>query len=226
MARRAGGADDGPSLRIATANLLMVHPSPEVTRAELETFDADVLLLQEYSLRWESELTAAGFFVEYPHHVSVVREDSFGVAILSRVPLGEAEIVDVEGLPMGRARLDLLGREIEVWSVHTLPPRTLEYTEVWQAQMEVAATTNVPVLLMGDFNAAPHNPTLQALALDSAHVECGMGGETTFPNGVFPVPELRMDHAPMHGELGCVALRHGVGEGSDHRPVVLDLGWR
>jgi len=53
-----------------------------------------------------------------------------------------------------------------------------------------------------------------------------MAGATTFPNGLFPLPPLRLDHALMTEDLGCVDLAHGTGEGSDHRPVVLDLAWR
>ena len=221
----------GPAdVRVATANLLMVHPEPGPLADELERLDADVLLLQEYSSRWERALTDAGFFEAYPHHVEIVRDDSFGIALLSRLPLDEAEIVELQGLPMARAVVQVDGQDLEIWSVHTLPPRTLDYLPVWKAQMdelaELTATRTRPMLMMGDFNASPRFPRLRAIELDQAHVLCGEEDATTWPNGLFPVPEVRLDHALISDELGCVAIEHGDAQGSDHRPFAVDLAWR
>ena len=56
-----------------------------------------------------------------------------------------------------------------------------------------------------------------------AHDALGRGLATTWPNGLFPVPPLRLDHVLASADVVPVAVREGIGAGSDHRPVVVDV---
>ena len=220
----------GPTLRIFSGNLLMVHPDPAAIVAEIQAADADVLLLQEYSPRWQEALTAAGVLAAYPEGVSVVREDSFGTAIFSRQPLRSAELLDVEGLPMSRVEIDLGERPTTLLNVHTLPPRTYRYTDIFRDQMRWLAAASAartgPLAMIGDFNATRHSADYQRLlatGLRSAHDDRGRSLATTFPNGLFPLPPIRLDHALLSPELTCRSITEGQGEGSDHRPLLIAL---
>jgi endonuclease/exonuclease/phosphatase (EEP) superfamily protein YafD len=47
-------------------------------------------------------------------------------------------------------------------------------------------------------------------------------------NGPFRyiVPGIRIDHVYLNRQLGATSCETGVGRGSDHRPVVVDVGFR
>lgn len=221
----------GEPLRLVTANLLMVHPDPTALAAELAAADADVLVLQEYSSRWEAAL--ASLRATYPYGVDRVRDDSFGTAIFARVPL-EAEVFDLAGLPQTRARLRLGDRDIELWNIHTLPPRTPEYLAPYlealdsvAAFMERAAAGGESFVVTGDLNATPTSrfagrvrgwPWAPGPAADAWEL-VGGGFGFTWPNGVFPLPAARMDHVYLSHDLTIGTIEVGRGAGSDHRPL-------
>ncbi len=199
---------------------------------EIRRAGADIVLLQEYSARWHAELGESGVLAPYPHRVSRVRNDSFGTAIYSKLPFVAAEIVDLEGQPMSTARVAFARREVDILNVHTLPPRLSAYLPTWRAQTawlrERARRAEDPLIMVGDFNATQHSRAyaelLQAGLVDS-HREVGRGYATTFPNGLAPVPPIRIDHVFHTSQLKCVSLSEGVGAGSDHRPLSVRLTW-
>ncbi len=222
----------GPSLALFSANLLANNEQGEAMAEEIRASDADVVLLQEYSTRWHRALRASGVLDPYPHQVSRVRDDSFGTAIYSKFPFVDAGIIDLEGLPMSTARVTFVGRVVDIVNVHTLPPRVSAYLPAWRAQTawlrERAQAAKDPLILLGDFNATQHSLAyaglLQAGLVDS-HREVGRGDATTFPNGLAPVPPIRIDHVFHTRELTCISLSEGVGAGSDHRPLTARLTW-
>ncbi len=222
--------EERATIRLVGANLLMVNPDTDGIAREILAADPDVILVQEYSPRWATSFERHGILAAYPHAVGVVREDSFGIAILSRLPLERAELVDVAGLPVARATVVVGEQRLRLIGVHTLPPRLPEYTATWREQMAWLRTAALaeprPLAVIGDLNATQHSRRYQRLThagLVSAHRRCGRGWATTFPNGVFPVPPIRLDHALVSPELVCVAIREGEGAGSDHRPLIVDL---
>ena len=98
----------------SSANLLMVHPDPPVLAAEILAADADILAFQEYSPRWEAEFGLDGLMERYPHRVDIVRSDSFGTAIWSRVPLLTASLFELTGLPQSRATVQIGAGAVEI----------------------------------------------------------------------------------------------------------------
>ncbi len=219
------------SVRIFSANLLMINPDPSGIISELNASDPDVLLFQEYSPRWEAALQDADIPARYPHFVGIARPDSFGTAIYSKRPLDDARVIDVEGLPMTQATLRA-DTPLSLINVHTLPPRTAEYTKVFRTQMRAlerfAKEHKNPLAMIGDFNVTQHAASYQSLrevGARAAHRERGRGYAVTFPNGIFPLPPVRLDHALMFGAVRCAAIEEGMGANSDHRPLLVELAW-
>ena len=221
---------DGTTLRIFSSNLLMVHPNPYELAAEVLESQADILLLQEYSPRWQETLREMTAFDHYPHRVGVAREDSFGTIIFSKLPLESPRVWDVAGLPMTRARIQVGIHSIELVNVHTLPPRLADYIPTWRAQMDMlikhVKQSPIPIALIGDFNATQHSEPYRRLisaGLYDAHRDRGRGYASTFPNGLFPLPPIRIDHALLSNPIRCLNIQEGLGNGSDHRPLIIDL---
>lgn len=220
------------ALRLGTSNVLMVHPDPDALITELVAEDPDVLLLQEINPRWAERLRASEALRPWPHRIFEPQEGSFGVAVLSKPPI-QVAIEALGGVPMARVELWLEGRPLWLYGIHTLPPRDAALTTRWHEQMaqltRVVQRRSAPVVLAGDLNATRHHPSLRRLlaaGLMDAHAEVGRASASTWPNGIFPVPPLRLDHVLISDELEVHRVWEGAGWGSDHRPVFAELGWR
>jgi endonuclease/exonuclease/phosphatase (EEP) superfamily protein YafD len=219
------------TVRVATANLYAYNARmPELAR-ELRGLDAEVLALEELTPEWMAVLEREGVFERYPHRVAVPREDCFGIALFAHAPIVEHEVIDFSGVPLIRATVVLDGREVDVYAIHTLPPRTSAYASVWSEQMEAlaarVAAADRPVILAGDLNASPYGRTYRALlaetGLRGAHEVMGRGLATTWPNGAMRIPPMRLDHVLVSREIAIAGVREGTGAGSDHRPVIAEL---
>jgi endonuclease/exonuclease/phosphatase family metal-dependent hydrolase len=143
--------------------------------------------------------------------------------VFSRIP-ADIAAVDLLGVPMGVVTLEV-GRPIELLAVHTLPPRTAELAQEWQAQMRLLADWPCDILA-GDLNATRHHPSyrrLLAAGLRDAHAEVGRASASTWPMRAFPLPPMRLDHVLVGDGIGVAAVWELPANGSDHAPVVADL---
>lgn len=225
-------------LRVFSANIHVSNPRPEEIIAEIARAEADILVLQEVSPRWWSELRAAGLLERFPYHSKVLRGGAFGSAILSRWPLEEVDVVGDERSPMIRCTVllggdaDVLGGapRLRLYNVHPLPPSSTDYMTAWNRQHEqladMLAEEAGPVLAIGDFNATQHSYWLARHTrgrMRSAHEDRGRPLAVSWPNGQRLLPPIRIDHALLSPEIGCLDVREGEGFGSDHKPLVVDL---
>lgn len=227
-----------PLLRVLDANLLAPRPS-EALADEILAADADVLALQEVSDEWLRLLDARGASERYPFRVAEphpTSEDYFGIAILSRRPLEDARIERLAGIdfvPFARADVIVDGHTVRVYSIHTGPPASADWAAVYTTQIDWLVSrlrTDVAsaevLVAAGDFNASPYtfaHRRLRALGLTEAHEAAGRGLVTTWPNGVFHLPSMRLDHAYVHG-AAVRSVRELPAHSSDHSPIVVDLG--
>lgn len=225
----------GPALSVISANLLGGNGTPEALAEEIFAADADLVLLQELSSEWEAALDGRGLFEGWPEGWRVVREDNFGNAILSRLPLDTTGEMDLVGFPQTRATVTWEGREIQILNVHTLPPRTPSYAVVHREALGVLvawvherAARGESFILAGDFNAAPFGrffTEIDDLTHDAWEL-AGQGFGFTWPNGKVPLPAARLDHVIVSRDLTVTSIAVGTGAGSDHRPLRVGVARR
>jgi endonuclease/exonuclease/phosphatase (EEP) superfamily protein YafD len=232
---RSPPATLGRPLRVVSANLLVVNETPAVLAAELERFDADVYFLQELSSEWDEEFERLGFWRRYPFNQRYTGEDAFGSAIASRLPVRDLQVFWSSELPQMRGVLRLGDRDVELINIHLLPPRTQDYTRYYHMGVESLLETVRRLgprsfIIAGDFNSTPDSDfaTRMRDLADDAWETGGrrFGSGFTWPNGLFPVPPIRLDHVFVSRDLGVVTTGVGAGAGSDHRPVVADVARR
>lgn len=229
---------DAPRLRVCSANLLAPQPSPTFAR-ELHAMHVDVLIAEELSNEWMALLEREGLHSQYPHRFlepHVVTEDYFGLGIYSRYPILSQERIEfgAQRFPLMRVDLNVQGRTVRVYAVHTMPPMDGELLAFQERQNNVllshllndASDPAIDVVLAGgDFNASPTSHQYQRFldaGLIAAHEATGQGFSMTWPNGTRAIPPMRLDHFFLSRGTP-ISVRKGIGQGSDHAPIVLDL---
>jgi endonuclease/exonuclease/phosphatase (EEP) superfamily protein YafD len=73
---------DKSNLSICLLNVNSSTGDPQKVLAYLQTVESDIIIIQEYSSRWTQPLEALK--VRYPYQIEDIREDNFGMALLSK----------------------------------------------------------------------------------------------------------------------------------------------
>lgn len=227
------GAPAATRFRFVAANVLYCNDQPGELFRELLRTRADVMVVSEHSQLWEDILGSPEARSAWPHRIVHTQEDAFGIALYSRWPLEGAELVDVLGVPIVRATVRIGERPVRFYGAHPLPPRKPDYHARWERQLarvqSILARERGAVVVGADLNASPHNAWYARLTsgrFRGAHEDRGRGLATTWPNGLFPLPPVRLDHVLVSPEIHVLDVREGVGAGSDHQPVIADLAIR
>ncbi|MEV5078250.1 endonuclease/exonuclease/phosphatase family protein [Streptomyces sp. NPDC056159] len=261
MAAPATAADAGTAgsrapavpLRVATYNIHAGAGEGEVfdldrTARAIRDLQADVVGLQAVDLHWGARSDFADearalaeklgmrvFFAPiYDMDPATPGADRrrFGVAVLSRHPVLEAENHEITRLStqtpdpvpapapgFAEVTLNVRGSHVHVYDTH------LDYRadpSVRRAQvadmLDVLAADRGPKILVGDFNTEANAPELAPLWQRLRDADPGGGG--TYPA---VRPEKRIDFVTVSPDITVTGAREIATEASDHRPVVADL---
>ncbi len=226
----ADGNDDG-RLRLFSANVLFTNTDLGGIANEVHDTDPDVVILQEVSPPTLTGLSQAGTLDRFPYRSLTARPDPLGTAILSRFPLDDVEACVIAGMPMARATVVVGDHRVRLYNVHTRAPFGPRGFTLWKDQLtalaDVVGEETGPLILAGDFNAASgHRPfrALLAAGMRDAHMSRRRWWATTWPSDMRLAPPFaRIDHVLVSPHVRVVDVFEGVGQGSDHRPVVVDL---
>jgi len=218
--------------RLFSTNVMAWQITTDGIVSEILREDADVVAVQELSPIWAEAFDGPEFRRAYPHRITEVRADASGSGIYSRTPFTHSDILTTPSMPIARAtiRVGPSSTPVRLYSVHVLPPSHHAWVDEWskglQAIEEAALRESLPVILAGDFNATQHSSWYSRFQSDgfrACHDLRGRSLATTWPNGVLPVPPIRIDHVFLSPSLKCTHVREGIGVGSDHRPVIVEL---
>ena len=229
--RRRPSTTPAAALRVFSANLRFGNPDGRPIAREAMASGAEVIALQELTEVHLEALRAEGVLDAYPHAVVDARSGAFGSAILSKLPLADARVDDLGGLPMSRATVTVAGRPVDMLNVHTLSPVSGGNFDVRDRQLDALADLaggpeSRAVVMVGDFNANRWHPAFRRLldsGLGDAHEQVGRGLARTWPNGRRLPSFALLDHVLVSPPIIAISVREGTGRGSDHRPVVADL---
>ncbi|MEE8306309.1 MAG: endonuclease/exonuclease/phosphatase family protein [Gammaproteobacteria bacterium] len=194
---------------------------------QLAAEQATVVVLQEYTFRWASDL--ARLRDQYPHHVEFPRDDNFGLALYSRWPLVSAEAISLGGSTAAIvADLESPNGPLRIITVHLRPPLSEDWaaqqTRQFDALTEFAIQADIPLAVAGDFNATPWSPNFKRW-IDTARLQNGIqsgGPAYTWPTGL-PIFRIPIDACVVNNGLRVIAQRRGSPLGSDHYPLVTTL---
>ncbi|MGB5104220.1 MAG: endonuclease/exonuclease/phosphatase family protein [Steroidobacteraceae bacterium] len=217
----------GPSLTVVTANVRYRNEDRGRFVDWLNEHPADLVVVQEVTAAWAEELAQ---LESYPHRTVLVREDPYGIAVLSRGPLESAEPADFagDGLPSLVGRLEVGGQRLMFVGLHThwpvLPGLARARDESLREVARVVRGQDRPAIVLGDLNLTPYSPAFAGFE-DAAGVRDVMDGRRWRPTwraGFWPLA-LRIDHVLASAGICVERAEVGPAIGSDHRPVIARL---
>ncbi|GGM98120.1 endonuclease [Lentzea pudingi] len=217
----------GQQVRLMTANLLVGIADAQFVVQEVRKRNIDVLALQELTPDMVSDLDRAGLRQVLPNRVFLDEPGGSGSGLASRFPLSQRNLTPPGSLQQAGALVDLPGKDIEVVSVHPLPPVVTDGPEAWQrelAGLPAPDSTGAIRVLAGDFNATLDHVGMTRL-LNKGYVDAadqvGKGLIHTWPSdsGFWP-PPVTIDHVLVDSKILVDTVDVFDVPGSDHRAVV------
>lgn len=208
----------------------------------VQTLDADIVLLQEFTLP-AAERFAPALAERYPYHdLRPVGVSVYGKGAFSRFPTTEnTYTIDGSRVLIQRLLLDIDGVPLVLYNIHPSVPRVgLPYDASQRSDdiariMALAEKESLPVIIAGDFNMTDQSDDYRKMHARYTDVfrESGFGLGLTFPDfGGFSMPILphlpqivRLDYVfttPAHFQSLEARVWHHSG-GSDHRPLFVRL---
>lgn len=218
----------GRVIHAVSANLLRSNHEFGRFTDYIRATQPDFFLAMEVDEAWLGELKS--LLEDYPYHVAQPGRGAFGIALFSRVPIEEHEIIEsaIAGVPMIRAALVFDEHSLSFVGVHPLPPIKSGRAELRNGQLEeiaaLTASLPKPTLLMGDLNVTSWSPHFRDLLAGAGLRDGrkGFGIQPTWP-GLPWLLRIPIDHTLVSDDVEVVARRVGPDIGSDHRPVEIEF---
>ncbi|HVT27897.1 MAG TPA: endonuclease/exonuclease/phosphatase family protein [Lacipirellulaceae bacterium] len=226
----SAAADSGNAVRVFFANVNTDNTQYQSLLGEIKNANPDVIILAEFSPRWQSAFLESPIIAAYPYGGGVREARIDSVAVFSRVPLKAERQNWIAGrgiqtieVPVGN------NRTLRIIGLHA--PRPMyhhrdDYDAFWNYTIPLLLVQKGPLVIVGDCNATQYSLVYQRLTasrLRSAHQDRGRGYATTWPNSYFPLPPIRIDQAFLSPGVECLDIHEGIGRGSDHKPLILDV---
>lgn len=221
-------------VQVLSFNLLSTNPMPEHALDWVfnEALSGDaatrLIFLMEVTPDWIPRLAALR--TKFPHHIELPRDDNFGFALYSSVPLNRVFVrpfddkSNVPGLtgqiPHGKDWISIIG-------VHPVPPVNARFFQARNEYLghvrELIGLTPGPVLAFGDFNCSrwsPHWAPFENLGLQNA-----FGG--LFPPATWytfrGLVRTHVDHVLFSPHFAVKKAEVSGFLGSDHRALKVEF---
>ena len=210
-------------LTVASANVNLANRDTEGLIRWLAKDAPGVLVLHEVSADYAKALDE---LPGYPYRNLAPSGDPFGIAILSRFPLEQAQVVvDEDGIPHIEAQLDWNGRTVGLTSWHPMPPISPHDHSMRNRQLrslaETANRSGKPAIIAGDLNATPWSNAFSGL--DQAGFRRATGLTPTWPAAGSGLMGIPIDHVLVTSHWSVVERKIGPNLGSDHFPVMVRI---
>jgi endonuclease/exonuclease/phosphatase (EEP) superfamily protein YafD len=228
VAPTAQAADEDRRVFVISMNVHRVNDDATAAVAYLRDRRPDVVAVLEVDDDWAAALE--GLADLFPHRVIRPRPDNFGIALLSRWPLADTEIVafSATGFPSIVATVRRPAGDFRFIATHPYPPFDASCTEQLTTHLDAVgaavAAARLPCVVAGDFNAAPWSRPFRRLVAASGLVDSGLGrGVRPTWHAHLPAPRIPIDHVLVPADATVLRREVGPDIGSDHYPVEAEI---
>ncbi len=218
----------GAKLTLVAANVWGAHNKDfERFFKFIQESNPDVICVEEDTKDWIAKIHEG--LPEYRY--SFDEGISGGTAIFSKIPIDRVEPPEGKHLKRYGVRGELQIGNQKILLIASHPPAP-DNRDKWKTRnlelyrlSDDVRTSEIPVVIAGDFNSTPWSNYFQRMLL-RAHLtdsEIGYGIQPSWSTRM-PLPLVPIDHCVYTKELGVVKRKVGPNFGSDHLPLVIQLG--
>ncbi len=217
----ARNADNASQFTVLQLNLLFNNKSPDEVISFIKKSNADVIMLQEVSRKNMRIVEAIS--VNYPNKTICPFAGVGAVAVLSRLPATDNNSSGCKARQgLGWIRVIVNGKAISFASIHLHWPYPFGQHRQITALQKTLQKIPRPVILAGDFNAAPWSHSVQRIA-QATDTQVVGGVRFTLAlrlSGIWFPSYLPIDHILLPKELSLKTINVGPSVGSDHSAVI------
>ena len=226
---------DSPRLRVAHVNAQSGPLSIDALSAFLRAEHPDVMVVLDPDAGWVDRVGDATLPLDVVYPLPGDRGRA-RVLVLASVPVrdvglpGPGALPGDDGLPGSSVAmtLDTLGTPVRLLALHTTSPTTPGRLRQRDRQLRAAThwitAQDLPVVVVGDFNATPWSHRFRRMLAGTDLVDSGRGRgyRPTWPS-ILGFAGIPIDHA-LHDRSLAIARRElGPDMGSQHRSLVVDV---
>lgn len=220
---QAGPARDDASLSIASANVFLRNHDVRGLAQWLERERPDVVVVLEVTPAYAAGLQT---LTAYPHRHIIPAAGAFGIAILSRYPLEQVQVVrDAEEIALIRAKIRWRGQLVGLAALHPMPPQSSHYHSIRNRKLQSLADSNaagdLPMIIAGDLNATPWSNAFAGLEQQGWRRATSL--LPTWPAAWRGWMGIPIDHVLVNRRWAVASAVVGPNLGSDHLPVLVRL---
>lgn len=195
----------------------------------VEARDPDLVLLLEPDARWAAAI--APLRERYPHQLAPPLPNTYGLILLSKLPLDEMELrhIMLPNVPSVAGQLTLAGgATIDFYGLHPKPPVPGTDTDARDAELVIVGTevreSGRASIVMGDLNDVAWSDTNRLFENVSGMIDprIGRGFYPTF-TADYPLLRWPLDHAYYTDHFALMRMERLPDIGSDHFPLLVEL---
>ena len=216
-------------IRIAHFNVLKFNNKTAPTVKQAFESDADLISFVEVDTKWIDALVT-GLSEKYPYTILEPRDnDAYGLAVFSKYPLNNPEVLFTAGLPNIVGEICLETDSFHFVASHTKAPlsqanyfrrnRHIELLAEYVDQIEG------PKVVMGDFNTVPWDGSIVNFKKDTNLSDSRKSMEGTYPAWA-PVGKIPIDYIFHSEDFTCAGFSSLEPTNSDHLGIVGVYQWK
>ncbi|MBW2961169.1 endonuclease/exonuclease/phosphatase family protein [Mesonia aestuariivivens] len=214
------------NLKINSINLLSSNDQVRLVETYLAKENPDVIVLLEFTPKWQSLLKKTIQDYAYSHFVP--RNDNFGIAILSKKQLkAKTAYFKLNEKPSIVSELKFAKKTLTLIATHPAAPVDKNAFELRNLQMnyliENRSNYSDHLIIIGDFNNSSFSNHFQKLLKkDLRDSRLGFGILPTWPAN-FSLLQTTLDHCLVSKNIQVIERKVGENIGSDHLPISISL---
>ncbi|MEM6261968.1 MAG: endonuclease/exonuclease/phosphatase family protein [Bacteroidota bacterium] len=236
-----GVAGTEKEVSILTYNLFFKNTYPQQILNEINSTDADILIVQELTSKWNDHLSRQ-VYSKYPFRKTYIHNGTHGLGILSKYPIRSCTYLkNGRGLPVSQISAFLInGKELVVANSHFASPAIAvenpenffslyqqnfhTRNEQWESLQGYLQENHlgVPQVVSGDLNTMKIDPLYREIRYTwkDLHAGKGTGLGWNFPNvSRVPFPLITLDYILYRGNIKPLESKVLPGSSSDHLAI-------
>lgn len=226
-----GGQKDSSiekSVKISAINVLSSNTDYQKVIDFIHNENPEIVIIQEITPTWEEALKTA--LNQYPEQLIKSQNNNFGIALYSKIKLENLKIATLNGinLPSIRSDFKIKNKKITLLATHPVPPINQDYFNKRNHQLaEIATFCNSisnEIIVIGDLNTTSFSRHFKQLQKQSKLIDSrkGFGIQSTWSalNGI----NITLDHCLISKDLRVKSRKVGQNIGSDHLPILVEIG--